>query len=97
MDQDFIRNTLTIIQIVGGGICFILYRAYLNVAVKANKVETDLAAYKLHVAETYMTSKAMESVLAKLDRIELTPGKRERHSRWMRSNCSRSRTAIRRM
>jgi len=77
MDQDFIRNTLTIIQIVGGGVCFILYRAYLGVAEKAShnavavaELGREIAAYKLHVAETYMTNKAMESILAKLDRIE---------------------------
>lgn len=77
MDQDFIRNTLTIIQIVGGGVCFLLYRAYLAVAEKASqnsKLLSDhareLAEYKLHVAETYLTTKAMDSILAKLDRIE---------------------------
>lgn len=77
MDQETFRNLLTVIQIVGGAFCFILYRAYLGVAEKwqradrANQeISADLAAYKLHVAETYLTSKAMESVLAKLDRIE---------------------------
>lgn len=77
MDQDFIRNAITLIQIVGGGFCFLLYRAYLGVAEKAHVASVvvadlgrELAAYKLHVAETYMTNKAMESILAKLDRIE---------------------------
>jgi hypothetical protein len=70
MDPDFIRNALTFIQIVGGGVCFLLYRAYLVVSERAARVEVDLAAYKLHVAETYLTNKAMESILAKLDRIE---------------------------
>lgn len=70
MDQATISNALTIANIIGGGVFALLYRAHNAVATKADKTERDLAEYKLHVAETYMTNKAMESILAKLDRIE---------------------------
>ena len=63
-------NVLTIVNLVGGGLFGLFYRAHLGVAERALNTERELANYKLHVAETYMTSKAMENVLAKLDRIE---------------------------
>ena len=77
MDQDFFRNILTVVQIVGGAACFVLMRAYYFLNDKNNlngaaivALVADLAAYKLHVAETYTTNKAMDSILSKLDRIE---------------------------
>ncbi|MEJ7745350.1 MAG: hypothetical protein WKF61_01055 [Luteimonas sp.] len=77
MDAELLRNTLTILQIIGGVLFFFLIRAWNANCVQLERAHiaaavltADLAAYKLHVAETYMTSKAMESMLAKLDRIE---------------------------
>lgn len=77
MDQDLIRNVMTVIQIVGGGFCVVIWHNFVGISTRLRQCEAthqtsaiELAAYKLHVAETYMTNKAMESMMAKLDRIE---------------------------
>jgi hypothetical protein len=76
-DSDFIRNAITVGQFIVSGFCFFIWRMHTSVDTKSKENEvlilrqiTDLAAYKLHVAETYMTNRAMEVVMAKLDRIE---------------------------
>ena len=70
MDQATISNMLTVLNVIGGAVCALLYRSLVGISDRTSRVERELGEYKLHVAETYMTAKAMENVLAKLDRIE---------------------------
>lgn len=70
MDQATLGNVLTVVNIIGGGVFAMLYRAHSVVSSKADQTEKDLAEYKLYVAENYLTNKAMDSIIAKLDRIE---------------------------
>ena len=70
MDQDLIRNVLTALQIVGGGVFVVIWYNFTQMSSRLRKNEEELSAYKLHVSETYMTYKAMEPLMAKLNRIE---------------------------
>ena len=71
----------TVLQLVIGAFCFVLWTNFQEVKKRAERSLIDLAEFKLHCSQTYSTkddlskafdhlSRAIEAVFAKLERIE---------------------------
>ena len=72
---------LLVLQALGGGFCALLWFNFREVKSHLKNVSDDLAAYKLHIAENYVTqneltkaidglAKSVDNMSSKLDRIE---------------------------
>lgn len=85
MDADVQRILMYVLQGLGGAFCTVIWFAYRDLKAKQESDRESLAAYKLHVAESYVTqnvmTKAIDSIAEalktmnqsmdkKLDRIE---------------------------
>jgi hypothetical protein len=72
---------LIALQVLGGGFCTLIWFNFREVKQNLKAVTEDLALYKLHIAENYVTqneltkaidglSKAIDGLSSKLDRID---------------------------
>ena len=72
---------LLVLQALGGGFCALLWFNFREVKSHLKNVADDLAAYKLHIAENYVTqneltkaidslTKSIDNMSSKLDKID---------------------------
>jgi hypothetical protein len=75
------NNVLTLVGLCGTGAGTVVWWMFRSLAARVDNNERDLAAYKLHVAEAYVTSnelgkaidafnRSIDAIFTKLDRIE---------------------------
>lgn len=81
MDPELLRILLLTLQAVVVGLCAVLWYLFHEARAKAEATARELAQYKVHIAENYVThndltkaidaiSRSINAVFAKLDRIE---------------------------
>lgn len=81
MDAELQRLLLLTLQGLGGAFCAVLWLNFRDLKSKSEKTSDDLAKYKIHIAETYVTQselakavdafhRSIDAIFAKLDRIE---------------------------
>lgn len=56
------------VQALLGALCAVLWSALTETKKKAEKVESDLASYKIHVAEHYSTSEELKDALRDINK-----------------------------
>lgn len=56
------------IQALLGALCAVLWASLQETKKKAEKVENDLAQYRIHVAETYASSAELKDALATINK-----------------------------
>jgi phage-related minor tail protein len=56
------------VQALLGALCAVLWFTLTETKKKAEKVEGDLASYKIHVAETYSTSEELKDALRDINK-----------------------------
>jgi septal ring factor EnvC (AmiA/AmiB activator) len=75
------NNVLGLVGLFGTGAGTVVWWMFRSLAARVDSTERELAAYKLHVAETYVTSnelgkaidafnRSIDAIFAKLERIE---------------------------
>lgn len=75
------NNVLGLLGLCGTGAGTVVWWMFRSLAARVDSTERELAAYKLHVAETYVTSnelgkaidafnRSIDAIFAKLERIE---------------------------
>lgn len=81
MDADVVRAMMWVVQFLLGGLCSVLWLNFRDLKARAEATDAALAAYKIHIAENYVTQnelgkaidhlgKSIDAVFAKLDRID---------------------------
>lgn len=66
--MDTTNVLLMALQALVGAFCVVLWNILNNVRTKADKTAEDLAAYRVHVAETYASSAELREALAAINR-----------------------------
>lgn len=81
MDADLQRFLWFALQALGGGFCTLTWFNYRDLKANLEANRADLAKYKIHIAETYVTQneltkaidafhRSVDAIFAKLERIE---------------------------
>lgn len=81
MEAETSKLVLYLLQVVVGGFCGVLWFLYQDLKKKADGTAKELANYRVHIAETYVTqneltkaidalNRAVDAIFNKLDRID---------------------------
>jgi hypothetical protein len=80
MDPVLQQIIIYAVQAIVVGFCTVIWFSYRDMKAKLEEQQKDVAAYKLHVAEHYVTqnvlSKALEGLTASLEKFDTSMGNR---------------------